>query len=52
MAAFGTKFVEFKEEVLPKLIPAVIPEYWYPKKDEEVDPDEGSDDEQNPKDGE
>ena len=45
MAAFGTKFIEFKEELLPKLIPAVIPEYWYPKEeDQDVDPDEGDDD--------
>lgn len=35
MAAYGTKFVEYKEELLPKLIPAVIDEYWYPPKDEE-----------------
>ena len=38
----GTIFVEFKEEVLPKLIPAVIDSIWYPKNNEEdnVEPDE------------
>ena len=44
MAAYGTKFIEFKEEVLPKLIPAVIDEYWYPE-DEEDGPSGESDDE-------
>jgi hypothetical protein len=34
MAAFGTKFIEYNEELLPKLIPAVIDEYWYPKDEE------------------
>jgi hypothetical protein len=40
--AKGTIFVEFKEEVLPKCIPAVIDSIWYPPKDEEEDvtPDE------------
>ena len=39
--ANGTKFVEFKEELLPKLIPAVIDSIWYPKEEEEpVEPDE------------
>ena len=40
MAAYATKFVEFKEEVLPKVIPAVIPEYWYPEPDEDASEDE------------
>lgn len=44
MAAFGTKFVEFKEEVLPKLIPAVIDEYWYPKNEDDSQDDENPDD--------
>ena len=44
MAKQGTVFVEFKEELLPKYIPAVIPEYWYPPKneDENVEPDDDS----------
>ena len=46
MAAFGTKFIEFKEELLPKLIPAVIPEYWYPKEEEE-DGEPSTDDDNN-----
>lgn len=33
--AKGTIFVEFKEELLPKLIPAVIDSIWYPPTDEE-----------------
>ena len=40
MAAYGTKFVEFKEEVLPKIIPAVIPEYWYPEYEEDQEDDD------------
>ena len=31
----GTVFVEFKEEVLPKIIPAVVDSLWYPKAEEE-----------------
>jgi len=38
MAAYGTKFIEFKEEVLPKIIPAVVEKYWYPE------PEEGNED--------
>lgn len=44
--ANGTKFVEFKEELLPKIITAVIDSIWYPKNEEEepVDPDTEGDD--------
>jgi hypothetical protein len=35
--ANGTIFVEFKEEVLPKCIPAVIDALWYPPVDGEED---------------
>lgn len=35
--AKSTIFVEYKEELLPKLIPAVIDPIWYPPKDEEED---------------
>ena len=35
-----TEFIEFKEEVLPKLIPAVIPEYWYPKNEDDTEDDQ------------
>ena len=38
--ANGTIFVEFKEEVLPKCIPAVIDALWYPPVDEENDEEE------------
>ena len=31
----GTVFVEFKEEVLPKIIPAVVDFLWYPKAEED-----------------
>ena len=31
----GTVFVEFKEEVLPKIIPVVVDSLWYPKAEEE-----------------
>lgn len=45
--AKGTIFVEFKEELLPKCIPAVIDSLWYPKKEEEPetedDTEEGQD---------
>ena len=33
--ANGTIFVEYKEELLPKLIPAVIDSIWYPKAEED-----------------
>lgn len=35
----STIFIEYKEEVLPKLIPAVIDSIWYPKpvEDEETE---------------
>lgn len=33
--AKGTIFVEYKEELLPKLIPAVIDDIWYPPTDED-----------------
>lgn len=33
--ANGTVFVEYKEELLPKLIPAVIDSIWYPKNEED-----------------
>lgn len=46
MAAKTTEFKEYKEELLPKLIPAVIPEYWYPKneddEEQDVTPDDGN----------
>lgn len=42
-----TEFVEFKGEVLPKLIPAVIDEYWYPPVDEDADTDGEDDDDDN-----
>ena len=47
--AKGTIFVEFKEELLPKLIPAVIDDIWYPPTDEdgEADDDETEGDEGN-----
>lgn len=46
MAKKGTYFKEYKEELLPKFIPAVIDAYWYPPKDEDEDvtPDESEDD--------
>ncbi len=31
----GTVFVEFKEEVLPKNIPAVVDSLWYPKAEDD-----------------
>ncbi len=33
----GTVFVEFKEEVLPKIIPAVVDSLWYPKAEDDTD---------------
>ena len=44
MAKPTTIFVEYKEELLPKLIPAVIDPIWYPPKDEDED-EEPADDE-------
>lgn len=38
--ANGTIFVEFKEEVLPKCITAVIDALWYPPVDDEDDEEE------------
>lgn len=35
----GTVFVEFKEEVLPKIIPAVVDSLWYPKAEESAEDD-------------
>lgn len=40
MAKPTTIFIEYKEEVLPKLIPAVIDSIWYPKPEEEEETDE------------
>jgi hypothetical protein len=37
MAKVTTIFVEYKEELLPKLIPAVIDPIWYPPKDDSAD---------------
>lgn len=42
--AKGTIFVEFKEELLPKLIPAVIDPLWYPPKDDDDSEDDNEDD--------
>lgn len=40
MAKPTTIFVEHKEELLPKLIPAVIDSIWYPPKDEDAAEDD------------
>jgi hypothetical protein len=37
MAKKGTYFREFKEELLPKYIPAVVDKYWYPPTDDSED---------------
>lgn len=44
MARETTKFVEYKEELLPKCIPAIIDDLWYPPVDEDANPDKGGDD--------
>jgi hypothetical protein len=41
----GTVFVEFKEEVLPKIIPAVVDSLWYPKAEEEPAEEDGTNEE-------
>ena len=45
--ANGTIFVEYKEELLPKIIPAVIDSIWYPKTTEEDGAEDNTDDEGN-----
>lgn len=35
-----TEFIEFKEEVLPKLIPAAVPGIWFEKPKEDEEPEE------------